>query len=68
MFCCIYILFSCIYPASCLETWGAGVETQENKKIFVLLSKKDKKTKNLQRDVGGWGRYRELSRVLCVHM
>ena len=24
------------------ETWGAGVETQENKKIFVPLSKKDK--------------------------
>ena len=29
-----------------VETWGAGVETQENKNIFVPLSKKDKK-KNL---------------------
>ena len=29
-----------------IETWGAGVETQENKKIFVPLSKKDK-NKNL---------------------
>jgi len=27
------------------ETWGAGVETKENKKIFVPLSKKDKNKK-----------------------
>jgi len=26
-------------------TWGAGVETQENKKIFVPLSKKDENKK-----------------------
>jgi len=28
------------------ETWGAGVETQENKKIVVPLSKKDKTKKS----------------------
>jgi len=28
------------------ETWGAGVETQENKKIFVLCQKKTER-KNL---------------------
>ena len=28
------------------ETWGAGVETQENKNIFVPLSKKDKTKKS----------------------
>jgi len=31
------------------ETWGAGVETQENKKIFVPLSKKDKNKKSNER-------------------
>jgi len=30
----------------CRETWGAGVETHENSKIFVPLSEKDK-NKNL---------------------
>jgi len=29
--------------ATHIETWGAGVETHENKKIFVPLSRKDKK-------------------------
>jgi len=29
------------------ETWGARVDTQDNKKIFVPLSKKDKNKKNL---------------------
>ena len=31
------------------ETWGAGVETQENKKISVPLSKKDKNKKSHER-------------------
>ena len=31
------------------ETWGAGVETQENKKIFVPLSKKDQNKKSNER-------------------
>ena len=31
------------------ETWGAGVETQENKKIFVPLPKKDKTKKSNER-------------------
>jgi len=35
-----------------LETWGAGVETQENKKIFMSLSKKDKKKISWALDVG----------------
>ena len=41
-------------PIECLcEAWGAGVETQNNKKIFVLLSKKDKNKKSNERwDVG----------------
>jgi len=34
---------------SIYETWGAGVETQENKKIFVPLSKKDKDKKSHER-------------------
>ena len=32
-----------------METWEAGVETQENKKIFVPLSKKDKNKKSHER-------------------
>jgi len=31
------------------ETWGAGVETQENKKIFVPLSEKDTNKKSHER-------------------
>jgi len=31
------------------ETLGSGVETQENKKIFVPLSKKDKNKKSNER-------------------
>ena len=31
------------------ETWGPGVETQENKKIFVKLSKKDQNKKSHER-------------------
>ena len=31
------------------ETWGAGVETQQNKKIFVPLSKKDQNQKSHER-------------------
>ena len=31
------------------ETWGAGIETQENKKIFVPLSKKHKNKKSNER-------------------
>jgi len=32
-----------------METLGAGVDTQENKKIFVPLSKKDKNKKSNER-------------------
>jgi len=34
---------------ACPQTWGAGVETQENKKIFVPLSKKDNDKKSHER-------------------
>jgi len=34
-----------MHTADSNEKWGAGVEIQENKKIFVPLSKKDKNKK-----------------------
>jgi len=37
------------YVSRIIETWGAGVETQENQKIFVPLSKKDKNKKSNER-------------------
>jgi len=45
----IVLIYICdmIYPHA--ETWGAGVQTQENKKMFVPLSKKDKNKKSHER-------------------
>ena len=34
---------------TCMDTWGAGVETQETKQIFVPLSKKDTDKKSNKR-------------------
>jgi len=39
-----------VYDVCDVEMWGAGVETQENKKIFVPLSKKDKNNKSHVKD------------------
>jgi len=41
--------FAVVFCATVHETWGAGVETQENQNIFVPLSKKDKNKKSNER-------------------
>jgi len=47
--CMCICIYTHAYVLCILETWGAGVETQENNNICVPLSKKDKNKKSNER-------------------